>query len=298
MYRNEPFVMITHENTEGVYKESLEFLKRNGQLLSKIADYIWAYHEIGDLIPQTVENFWSGHFFPYSEAYSHLEKSYQLCLQGFYSYSFFALRRTIELNTLYLLTAINDEEHKAVKSWFLSQEKTPFFSEMIKKITNLKYYEIFDNEFHFNDSIKKLTTELNNYIHTRGYFYSSSNLNRTNINAFSEKSLQTYIDFLKRIVNVCLLQLLLKYPIGLYPLPLDQKFGLNGPAGGYLQMHQTELIKSIIEKSELNFLMNITKDDPELISTIQHFYSLEDISEEEHERQIRDFNKKYFNKLS
>ena len=93
MWIERPLIINDHSKITEVYEKSINYLNNNDSLYEKIAKHLWAYHEIGTLIHQTVENVLSGHYFPYSEAYIHLEKSYQLCLEGFYTYAYFALRR-------------------------------------------------------------------------------------------------------------------------------------------------------------------------------------------------------------
>ena len=89
----EPLLTNTRENIVGCYSDSVTYFKENPKLHSITATYLWSYHEIRDLVPLTSKTFWSGHLFPLNEAYIHLENSYHLCLEGFYTYSFVGLRR-------------------------------------------------------------------------------------------------------------------------------------------------------------------------------------------------------------
>lgn len=291
MWIKEPLIIIDHSTIEEVYRKSIKYLNNNGSLKEKIAKHLWAYHEIGSLIPQTIENFMSGHYFPYSEAYVHIEKSYQLCLEGFYTYAYFALRRILELNTLYIYFAIEDKEFKAIRPWLVSKKKTPSFRSILRELEKILYYNRFNKKFDLNKKIYKLYSELSDYTHIRGIFYSSRAKNLPNFNIFSEDSLFQYCNFMFKVVRYSVTQLLLKYPIGLYPIPLDEKFGLNIPIGGFLQDHQTNVIFSIIPEYELNYMKKITNKDTYIIQTINYFESLEDLTQQEWEIQLKKWEK-------
>jgi hypothetical protein len=55
---------------------------------------------MGDLIPKTLENLFSGHAFPYHAAEQELGTSRQLAKDAFYTHAFAALRSVLELNAL------------------------------------------------------------------------------------------------------------------------------------------------------------------------------------------------------
>jgi hypothetical protein len=90
-----PLIINDHSKVDDVYKKSEELLCKNPSLLSEIATYMWSYNEIGGLVPQTPDKFWSGHFFPFSESYYELENSFEFCKQGFYRYSFRSEERRV-----------------------------------------------------------------------------------------------------------------------------------------------------------------------------------------------------------
>ena len=61
---------------------------------------MWAFYSLGQLIPETIEKFGSGHYFPYSEAFYNLQSSLELAMHGFYSQAFVGLRSVLELSTM------------------------------------------------------------------------------------------------------------------------------------------------------------------------------------------------------
>src|ERR1019366_2193276 len=77
-----------------------DLLSRDDALLHSIVNVMTAHRELGDLIPQTVSKFGSGHFFPFSESEFELSNSLLLARYGFYRYAFVALRSVLELGLL------------------------------------------------------------------------------------------------------------------------------------------------------------------------------------------------------
>src|SRR5262245_17434229 len=128
------FLINDQREIEKTRSESLKHLEDNPEMLKTIANHFWAYHQIGTLIPQTLENFGSGHYFPHSESYYELEASYQFALQGYYRYSLIALRLVLELGLLGVYFSVDDNEHLDVRPWITSKRPTPRRKEIFKKL--------------------------------------------------------------------------------------------------------------------------------------------------------------------
>jgi hypothetical protein len=254
---------------------------------------MWAYHEIGDLVPQTLDNFMSGHYFPYSESYYELENSYQLVAEGFYTYAFTALRSVLELGTLGVYFAIENKEYEKVAPWIRSHYPTPRFRDVLKKLFMLDYFKRFDDRFNFTTRVSLTHSHLSDFVHTRGYRFSSSGQTLSNFNRFSEKTLKEYSDVLISVVSHVMTTMLLKYPIGLQGLPLTEKFGLNPPSGGFLRPDQVHLIGSVIQREEMEFLKGLSDSDPHVGKIVEHITSLPDLSEEEWRCQSEEFDERF-----
>lgn len=102
--------------------------------------------------------------------------------------------------------------------------------------------------------------------------------------------MRQYFRLAQDAVRDIAITLLLKYLLGLCGLPLDEKFGLNGPVGGFLRVDQVELIGSIIDPDELALLRKIALQDPSVQSVVAEFESLPDITDEEFEAQSQQFD--------
>ena len=294
MPNKSPLVVNDFDKIKQVKDESLVFLKENPVIQNKIANYLWAYHEIMyDLVPQNYLKWKSGYYFPCFESYFELENSYELCLEGFYKYSFFALRSVLELGFLRIFFSENFQEEKNFNKWFSSDDKTPRFQDSFKEIKKIKNYDLFDDRFKLSNRILKTNEELNNYIHTRGYHYSSFSQSKSNINKFSESSLIEYTNVMFSITSEIIIVMLIKYPIGLHALPLSRKFGLDLPFGGFLEEHQVDLIKSVLDLEEVHFLEDLSNQDLYVKMIKEKFDKIPDLPNEIMDEQIKEFIQKH-----
>jgi len=283
-----------HKQILEVHNDSLNYLKNNKECYVKLADYFRAYYEIGDLVPQTSDNFVSGHSFPYSESYFELENSYQLCLEGFYSYSFAALRSVLELGILGIFFAVDDKEYEEVRPWITSEKRTPNFQTALKRLNKISYFNEYNERFNYVKNVSDVYDHLSGFIHTRGYKYSSRSKNRCNTNKFNEEALLEYLKYMFSIISNLITLMLIKYPIGLKSIPLFEKFGFNSLAGGFLEDYQIKLIKSVLNKEELEFLEHISDNDCDVKSIVEEIESLPEMTDEELEEQRKYFG---FDKL-
>jgi len=281
-----PLLIINdHKKVEDVYNKSEEYIEINSNLRDEIATYLWAYHEIGNLIPQTVENFWSGHFFPYSESYYELENSFELCKQGFYRHSLFALRCVLELGVIGLYFDLDDKAHIDVKDWLRSKDPTPHFHSSLQRLFKLEYFRRFNDVFSLQQEVKNIYSSLSDFVHVRGYHYSTTGQTRSNFNQLSDSSLRRYVEFMKNVVKVVIIMMLLKYPIGMQNLPIWDKFGLNSLAGGFLDESSRPAVLVILDEDTKEILQNISNNDPAVNEIVTQIYALPNLTEEQLEKQ-------------
>ncbi|MCK9150478.1 hypothetical protein [Methanobacterium alcaliphilum] len=275
----------SHDQILITFKDSLKYLENNSALYIKLSNYFKAYYFIDDLIPQTSDNFISGHTFPYSESYFELENSYQLCLEGFYTYSFAALRSVLELGILGIYFAVNDKEYNEVRPWLTSEKRTPAFKKALKRLNEIPHFKEYDEKFDYVKNIYEIYDHLSGFIHTRGYKYSSRSKNRSNMNSFNEEALIEYFKYMFLVVSHIVVLMLIKYPIGMKELPLFDKFGFNSLAGGFLEPYQIEAAKLVLTKKQIKFLEEIIDNDPNVKLIIEEIESMPDISEGELQKQ-------------
>jgi len=289
-----PLLIINdHKKIDEVYKKSEEYLKNHDRLRDKIATHLWAYNEAGVLVPQTVESFWSGHFFPFSESYYELENSFELCKQGFYRYSFFALRCVLELVVIGLYFDKDDQAHIDVQKWLQSKEPTPYFKPILKRLFQLEHFGQFNERHNLQTEISDIYSLQNNYVHTRGYRYSTSGQSISNFNQFNEKSFLRYIQCMEKTVRSSIVMMFLKYPIGMQNLPIWEKFGFDIPMGGLLDESSQEAIFVVLDEGTKAILQKISDNDPTVQAIVEGITNIPDLTEEQLKQQSAEQDKWY-----
>lgn len=276
-----------------VLNQSNDYLKLNNELSYKIRKIIWVFNSIEDLVPKPLEKIMTGHMFPIAEANFELENSIALCKLGFYKHALIALRNVLELGLLSVYWDIDDKSHLNIQKWLYSFDNTPFKNTIFKKLTTNENIEKFDKTHNFFSDIDILFGQLSNFVHTKGRFHSSNDLANANFNRFNEKSFLTWLKFMEKTAQFVVIVHILKYPVALQHTPVEQKFGLNGPVGLFLVPRQSEEIKQFLDEKILKTLQEISDNDPEALSLVEWIDKRPDISREEMEAQVKEFEKKY-----
>lgn len=279
-----PLSIISEQSVAAARSESMAFLEGQEELLEALEAMTFASRAMGDLYPATIENLFSGHAFPVMQAQQELETSLQLALEGFYTYSFVGLRTVLELELLGVFFAVDDEAHTEVKSWLRSEEKTPAMAKMLSRLFTIPALIEADRELGLKQRIRDVYDELGGYVHTRGYKFSAAGLNRTNINKFNERALRAYVRDAHTVIGLSAAVLVGKYLIGLQSLPLDEKFGLNPPAGGLLDWG-THWLQQVIPADLLDLLQRLSDEDEETQAIVAWVNDMPDLTEEQMKEQ-------------
>lgn len=271
-----------------ILNASNKYLEEHVEIREKIEEYNWIFRSLFELIPETVENFWSGHVFPIAEAEYELECSIVLCKLGFYKHAITSLRNVLELGLLSVYWDIDNQSHIDIQNWFRSIESTPFRKQVFNKLKTNSNIKTFDDRHEIFKKTTDLYAELSNFSHTRGFGYSSRRLNKnlSNVNSLNKLTLNKWLELIKEVVVIVTIFHILKYPVGLQDTPIEQKFGINGPAGGFIQPHQVERIKKLISKIMLKDLQKISDSDPDAIAIAKWVNDNPDITETEFLLQI------------
>jgi hypothetical protein len=286
-----PFSTQTSKRTQDVMSESVAWLKGDPIRYRALYNGFEAYFEIGDLIPLTVEKYGSGHKFPWSESYYELQSSLQLCLAGYYRHSLFALRSVLELGTLGVFYDLDDKAEENIKAWLRASESTPRFRAILRKLFEVGHFYRFDAGRGFKSRIENCYGRLSNYVHTLGLRHSSSGLAGAHIyiNVFRERSIQTYVLMGREVIEAVVTLMLLKYPIGMQALPLDEKYGLDAPVtGGYFDAMKRNVVTNVLDPETARALQEISDSDPSVASTVAWFQALPDITDEQLEAQSKE----------
>jgi hypothetical protein len=285
-------VINKYEYINMAYNKTQEFINKNNKLLSEGSKFFRAYYSLIGLIPQTLDRVLTGHAFPFIESYQELENSYQLCCFGFYKYSYISLRSVCELGLLSVYWDKKDKSHIDIEKWLNSKEDTPFKGKILNGLNEIENFRNFPQKKDLEHKIDELYKELSGFVHTKGYHFSSRAHNKINHNTFNESAFYKWFNFMKRVIQILIIIHLLKYPIGLQYTPMENKYGLNGPMGGFLHPDQSNLIRDILDRDILEILQEISNKDSEAISFAEAINRLPDISEEDLKQQCIDDDKR------
>lgn len=278
-----------------ILNASNEYLEQHAEIREKIEESYWIFRSLFELIPETVENFWSGHVFPVTEAQYEIECSIVLCKLGFYKHAIASLRNVLELGLLSVYWDIDDKSHIDIQNWLRSMESTPFRKDIFSKLKTNSNIKTFDNKQQIFEKTSVLYTKLSNFSHTKGLGYSSRKLNKyhSNVNSFNEPSIKKWLELMREVNEIVTIFHVLKYPVALQNTPIEEKFGLNGPAGGFIQPYQVERIKKLISKEMLKDLQEISNNDPDAIAMRRWVNERPDITEAEFLEQLEKEDKKW-----
>lgn len=294
-----PFVYEPRRSLE-VLTHTDEFLNKNKELDDEINRYSWIYHSLGDLIPQTTQNFWSGHFFPFSESWNEIQIAYTLSKFGLYKQAMASLRIGYELGLLSVYYNINDQGHKTVQNWLASNDNkeadTPRFREIWKILMANKNIEEFQKSFDLKSRLLSLGY-LHNYVHSKGAKFSNSiGLLKSNFQTFEIEGLKHWIDSFKEITKLICTLHLLKYPVGLVKFDYGKKFGIDVPMFSHLRPFQVRDIESILPKEWVTKLNEISNNDQFTQDFINEIQAKPDLTDEQIESQIIESEKNWITK--
>lgn len=271
-----------------ILNESNDYLEQDTEIREKVEEYNWIVRSLFELIPETIESFWSGHIFPIAEAEYELECSVVLCKLGFYKHAIASLRNILELGLLSVYWDIDDKSYIDIQNWFKSMESTPTRRDIFLKLETSHNIKIFDNKQKIFEKTSALYKKLSNFSHTKGFGYSSRKLNKnhSNVNNFNELSLRKWFELMREVVETVTIFHVLKYPIALQSTPIMEKFGINGPCGGFLQPGQVKQIKKLIPKEMLCDLQEISDKDPDTNIKVNWINKQPDITNAEFSAQL------------
>jgi hypothetical protein len=277
---------FNHQNN---LKISDEYLTNHPDLTNRINNLSSAYNDIGDVIPQYIGKFGSGHYFPYFESQYELECSFQFVRLSFYKQAFISLRNAFELGLLSVYWDRNDDAESIIRDWYESKDDTPFRRQINKGLGTIENIQEFCKYYNLFDRINDIYGYLSNFNHTKGESYSANKLNRGNYTRINESAIQEWIIYFEKAIQLLLTIHILKYPVAIQYTPIEQKFGINGPYGGFLDVEQSERIKLVLDQNELIILQHISDNDEDATSQANWVNLHSDISEEEIRKQLQDF---------
>ncbi|WP_025344746.1 hypothetical protein [Sulfurospirillum multivorans] len=292
-YFGEFGLIYTPEHSDEVLEKTNIFLQHNPDLKQKYKELNWAYNSIWQIIPQTIENFWSGHTFPHIQSYDEFQISFNLLFFGFYKQSFVSLRSGLELGLLSVYYNINDLGHETVKNWLKSQNSwdsnTPKAEKIWKILNSNSNIKRFNEKYDLQKKFEALSF-LHNYVHSKGWKYSNRlGLMKPNYQTFEESIVLKWLEVYKDIIILLITLHILKYPISIIKYDWDKKVGIDNPFP-VLEAFEIEAIEALLPAGYSEELRNIAQNDILTQELLLYILSLPDMSEEEIALQISKLN--------
>lgn len=288
-----PLIYETEKSIEVVGDTDI-FFNANPEIKDKYEKLSWAYQSVGKMIPQTTENFWSGHFFPYMESWDELQISFNLVQFGLYKQAFVSLRSGLELGMLSVYYNINNEGHKTVQDWLKSKDtweaNTPRSNKIWKILNSNDNISEFNKKFRLQDDFNNLSF-LHNYVHTKGYKYSNHlGLIKSNHQTYEQKILIEWLNAYEKVIVLVITLHMLKYPISIIEFDWGKKIGIDNPFP-VLNSSEIERIKELIPENYFTEIKSIADKDNETQNLLNHIIEIPDMTEDEKEFQIIEFDK-------
>ena len=289
-----PYIYEPDKSIE-VCKETEKYFETKPELKKRIEELGWIYHTVGMIIPQNMEIFWSGHYFPFIDSWEELQVSFTQVCFGLYKQAFVSLRSGLELGLLSVYFNINDDGHNTVKEWLNSKETkdadTPYAKTIWKILLQNENIKKF-NEKHNIKAVHENLGYLHNYVHTKGAKHSNRmGLLKSNSQTFEAKLISKWLDSYADIISLISTLHLLKYPISVIRFDYSKKIGIDIPNFGGLEEYNIDKIASILPEKYLEDIELIAKEDPTTQETIQEISSFPDMTEEQVEEQIINLEK-------
>jgi len=296
------FIFI--DGIEDRVKESLDFINskyKNINQLKKSAEFI--EYDISDAIISDFQQLRSVGFFPVTETEMELDHSIKHALIGSYKSAFADLRRALELIVISVYLTSDSCDAKSAIKWVLSKSDTPGFSKSLSVLVTNGRFKEFDETFEWKKRIQELYWLLSDYSHNKGQLKGYRQLNKTNhfisgtsVPTINEETLESFCDFYINTVSEIIVILALYNPMILVGVPLDEKFGLNGPFSGFFYEGQAELVHQLLPKDYKDYFKKLAESDVEIRSNLDYFETLPDLTEEDIKEQIKEdekFNKRF-----
>jgi len=259
----------------------------------KLYKLFLSYHNIGNLIPQTQENFWSGHYFPWMESWDEIQISYNLMEIGLYKQSFYSLRSSFELGLLSVYWNLNDDGHIVIQEWLKSNVDTPRFSEVWEKLNSHPNYQKYQEYYDIKTRLLKLGY-LHDYVHSKGLLHSNMmGKTKPNHQTFEADCFELWLESFEEVVKVLSILHLIKYPIGTIDYDFRGKFGIDVPSFGGIDPGFVKMFSELLGEEVFQGLSEVSKIDVTVKGIMNWVESLPTMTEEEHNKQIEDFEKRW-----
>ncbi len=235
-------------------------------------------------------------FFPWREAQHELSIALDQALMGFYRAAYDHQRRALELILVGAWFVSGQTSPEKARKWINSRERTPPFSKTLDSLSKENLYVELKAKTDWVCDVKKFYHHLCDIIHVRGtpngiYAFRSGmfNFSGSIVPEFSEETLGKVLDSYVETIGYTALLMAMSYPVVLFGMPVEKKYGMNGPLG-FLEEGQAEHLRTLIPEKYRDSLIALAEEDPRVTGARDDCYGRPDLTDQEWQAQIEDFN--------
>ena len=270
---------LLSETLPDVLARSTEYVHNRYKLREQLEASCWFIeNDLLDAPPGDGRSLIRIGFFPWTEAQHELSVALDHALPGFHRASYDHQRRALELILVGVWFVSEQTTFADAQGWMRSDNITPFFSKTLDSLAKEDLYAKLEAETGWVDDVKKFYWRLCDITHVRG--------TRNGIRAFrhnffifsgffvpmySEEALEKALDSFVETISYAALLMALSNPVLLFGLPVEDKYGINGPSSGFFEEGQAECLQALIPERYRDFLVALTEKDPRVIGARDHF---------------------------
>ena len=294
---------LLSETLPDVLAHSTEYVRNRYELREQLEASCWFMeYDLLDAPPGDGESLMRIGFFPWTEAQHELSAALDHALLGFHRASYDHQRRALELILVGAWFVSERTTLADAQRWMRSDDKPPSFSNMLNSLSKEDMYAKLKAETGWVDDVKKFYWRLCDIMHVRG--------TRNGIRAFrrnlfifsgffvptySEEALEKVLDSFVETISYAALLMALSNPVLLFGLPVEGKYGINGPCSGFFEEGQAEFLRALISERYRDFLVALAEKDSRVTGVRDHFCSRPDLTDQQLQTQIEDFRQEMKN---
>lgn len=275
---------------------SLDFVKtqyRNYPDLERAINYVEYLHS--ETIKADIDSLYKLGYYPATETEMELDYAVKHALIGSYKAAFSDLRRALELSIVFVYLSSEQVERRKALDWITSRGNTPSFSKALGKLITEGRFQDIDRVCNWKSNLQDLYWELSDFNHNKGQLKGYRELNNTSFlvagtstPSIKYETLELFCDLYIQVVSEIVAIQALYNPIILVGLPVDEKFGLNGPVSGYLNVEQVKLVNALIPQKYRDYFESLVENDKEIQSIVEYFASLPDLTDDDLKKQAKE----------
>jgi hypothetical protein len=278
---------IRREGLAASFEGSCKYLETHSALDERLKNLIWMVPgTLFDASPSDFESLAKIGYEPFAEAQTDFELTVASILQGAYKTGYHHLRSFFELYVVGLYCLLPTTPKASAHAWLKGNADTPFFKRMLNALFQEPNFQFAQSRFRFKEQLIETYRLLCKYVHSGGPQYRHRHLSRANFPRFNAVALDVMVNDLHRVLGDISTAFVLYSPVLLAPLPVEQKFGINGPVSGYREEGQVENLRFAIGADRLVALDELVDADPDVRSVKEWFLSHPDITDEELRQQF------------